>query len=123
MGMHVCILSEYHHRHGKLEVMPDRIATLKSMLESEPNDTFCLYGLAMEYSRLGQFPQAVAWFDQTLTVDPDYLYAYFHKARCQEQAGDTAAAADTLRQGVERAQSADDAKAFNELAAYLDQLT
>jgi tetratricopeptide (TPR) repeat protein len=77
----------------------------------------------MEYSRLGQFPQAVAWFDQTLTVDPDYLYAYFHKARCQEQAGDTAAAADTLRQGVERAQSADDAKALNELAAYLDQLT
>ena len=34
--------------------MPDRIATLKSMLESEPNDTFCLYGLAMEHARLGQ---------------------------------------------------------------------
>jgi tetratricopeptide (TPR) repeat protein len=103
--------------------MPDRIATLKSMLESEPNDTFCLYGLAMEYSRLGQIPQAVAWFDQTLTVDPNYLYAYFHKARCQEQAGDSAAAAETLRQGVERAQNAEDPKALNEMSAYLDQLT
>lgn len=93
------------------------------MLESEPNDTFCLYGLAMEHARLGQMPQAIAWFDQTLTVDPEYLYAYFHKARCQEQAGDVEAAAQTLRRGVEHAQEAGDTKALSELAGYLDQLT
>jgi tetratricopeptide (TPR) repeat protein len=93
------------------------------MLESEPDDAFCMYGLAMEHARLGRLQEAVAWFDQTLSVDPENCYAYFHKARCQEQAGDVEAAAATLQEGLERAQSQGDAKAAGEIAAYLDQLT
>src|SRR5262245_45301587 len=102
--------------------MTDRISKLKSMLESEPNDAFCMYGLAMEHARLGHLQEAVAWFDQTLIVDPDQCYAYFHKARCQEQSGDVAGAAATLREGLERAQALSDGKAAGELEAYLDQL-
>ena len=103
--------------------MSDRIAKLKSMLESEPDDAFCMYGLAMEHARLGRLQEAVAWFDQTLIVDPEQCYAYFHKARCQEQAGDVEAAVTTLQEGLQRAQSIGDAKALGEIAAYLDQLT
>mgnify|MGYP003575014090 CR=1 FL=1 len=102
--------------------MTDRIAKLKSMLEAEPDDAFCMYGLAMEHARLGRMQEAVAWFDQTLSVDPDHCYAYFHKAKVQERAGDVEAATATLREGLERARSIGDGKAAGELEAYLDQL-
>ena len=52
--------------------MADRIAQLKSLLQSEPRDTFCLYGLAMEYSKAGRVDEAIGFFDRTLAVDPHY---------------------------------------------------
>lgn len=103
--------------------MPDRISQLQSLLQAEPNDPFCLYGLAMEHARLGRHDEAVAWFDRTLAADPNYCYAYFHKAKSQEQAGDLPAAAATLRAGLGRSKSAGDAKAAGEIAAYLDEIS
>lgn len=100
--------------------MPDRIAQLKAMLESDPNDTFCLYGLGMEYARLGQHQQAMAWFDRAIDADPSYSYAYFHKAKSQEAAGDLAGAQTTLRDGLEMAKGLGDAKAASEIGALLD---
>ena len=102
--------------------MADRIAQLQSILQSEPNDAFCLYGLAMEYAKAGQHGLAIEFFDKTLAVDPDYLYGYFHKAKSQEEAGDRFAACSTLRAGLQRAKAGGDAKAANEISGYLDQL-
>ena len=102
--------------------MADRIAQLKSLLQSEPRDTFCLYGLAMEYSKAGRVDEAIGFFDRTLAVDPHYCYAYFHKAKCQEESGDLDAARATLREGLTQAKKVGDAKASSELAAYLDEL-
>jgi tetratricopeptide (TPR) repeat protein len=104
------------------DTMPDRIAQLKAMLESEPNDPFCLYGMAMEYAKLGQDQSATSWFDLAIAADPDYTYAYYHKAKSQEAVGDARGAAATLREGMERARLAGDAKALNEIGAYLDEL-
>jgi tetratricopeptide (TPR) repeat protein len=100
----------------------DRIEQLKSLLAADPGDAFCLYGLAMEYSKAHQFDLALQHFDLTLIADPDYCYAYFHKAKCQEQAGDRAGAMATLRQGLVRARIASDMKAMSEIGAYLDEL-
>jgi hypothetical protein len=36
------------------------------MLEAEPNDPFCLYGLAQEFGKGGRFDEAVAMYDRTL---------------------------------------------------------
>ena len=102
--------------------MTDRIAQLKAMLQSEPNDPFCLYGLAMEYAKMGQHQSATSWFDLAIDADPDYTYAYYHKAKSQEAAGDLPGAAATLREGMDRARISGDAKALNEIAAYLDEL-
>lgn len=102
--------------------MPDRIAQLKAMLESEPNDPFCLYGMAMEYAKMGQHQSATSWFDLAINADPTYTYAYYHKAKSQEAAGDVRGAAATLREGIERARTAGDTKAINEIGAYLDEL-
>jgi Tfp pilus assembly protein PilF len=111
-------------RQGKSEaILADRIAQLNAMLQAEPNDTFCLYGLAMEYAKSGRISEAIEQFDRTLTIDPNYCYAYFHKAKAQEEIGQNEAAAMTLREGLQRAKSVGDVKAANEIGAYLDELT
>jgi tetratricopeptide (TPR) repeat protein len=103
--------------------MPDRIQQLQAILEREPGDAFCLYGLAMEYAKLGRSEEAIAFFDRTLAANPDDAYAYFHKAKTLEQAGDTAAARQTLERGLEVARRISDMKAVSEIAAYLDELS
>lgn len=98
------------------------IQQLTKLLEAEPNDPFLLYGIAQEHLRLGDFDQAVAWFDRTIAADPAHGYAYFHKARAHEQAGRTAHAAETVRAGIAVARSVGDQKAWSELSGYLDEL-
>lgn len=102
--------------------MADRIEQLKKLLAAEPNDTFCMYGLAIEHAKRGETASAVEWFDHTLKVDPDYCYAYFHKAKAQNDAGETAAAVNTLRDGLAQARACRDLKAAGEIEAFLDEL-
>lgn len=102
---------------------PDRLTQLLSILESEPNDAFCLYGVAQEYVRRGESLVAVAWFDRCLAADPGHCYAYYHKAKALEDAGREADAVATLRLGLAQAKAARDGQAISEIAAYLDQLT
>ena len=103
--------------------MADRIAQLNSILKADPKDTFCLYGLAMEYAKAGQSAQAIEFFDRTIALDPDYHYAYFHKAKTLEEMGEVEAARTTLRAGLQQAQTSGEVKAANEIAGLLDELT
>lgn len=101
----------------------DRIDKLTRLLEAEPNDAFCLYGLAQEYGKVGRFEEAVAMYDRTLSADPDTFYAYFHKARCLDELGRREEAIATLRAGLQRSSVAGDAKAASEIRGLLDELT
>ncbi len=95
--------------------MTDRLAKLEKLLALDPNDTFVLYGLAQEYGKMGDLAKAVSFYDRTLAADPAYCYAYFHKARAQQAAGDLASARQTVADGVRAAHRAGDGKALNEL--------
>lgn len=100
-----------------------RIELLQKMLEENPADAFCRYGMAQEYLKAGDYDAAVAWFDKTIESDIDYCYAYYHKARALEQAGRIDDATATLRCGLVRAKASGDSHAASEIAAFLDQLT
>ena len=63
-----------------------RIELLQKMLEQDPTDAFCRYGLAQEHLKEGNIDAAIEWFDRTIEADRDYCYAYYHKARALEQA-------------------------------------
>ena len=102
--------------------MADRIEALLRLLQDEPDDTFCLYGLGQEYARAGDLERAIAYYDQTISVDPDYCYAYFHKARAQEHKGDPGGARCTLEAGLEHARSSGDDHAADEIQALLATL-
>ncbi len=100
-----------------------RIELLQKMLEENPTDAFCRYGMAQEYLKAGNLDTAVLWFDKTIESDIDYCYAYYHKARALEQAGRLNDAIETLRIGLGRAKASGDAHAISEIHSFLDQLT
>jgi tetratricopeptide (TPR) repeat protein len=75
----------------------DRLAQLLKLLEADPADAFCLYGVAQEYARRGNADEAVRWYDRCLGVDPLYCYAYFHKAKALEELDRVSDAVATLR--------------------------
>jgi len=99
---------------GNNPAMPS-IAQLEKLLDDSAPDPFVLYGLAQEYSKLRDFPRAFEYYDRCLSVDPDYCYAYYHKARAQANAGDTAAALLTITAGIAAAKRAGDGHAASEL--------
>ena len=49
----------------------DRIAALNEVLTEHPKDAFARYGLAMEYSKQGDFDRALAEFAILLENHPD----------------------------------------------------
>lgn len=101
----------------------DRLGKLLRMLEAEPSDPFCLYGIAQEHARAGRHAEAVAWYDRTIAADPSHSYAYFHRAKSLEAEGRDGEARETLRAGIDAARRGGDRHALSELSAYLDELT
>jgi tetratricopeptide (TPR) repeat protein len=98
------------------------IAQLETLLQADPQDPFVLYGLAQEYAKRGDTALAVSFYDRCLSADPSYLYAYYHKARAQQHAGQTQEALATVKAGMEQAKRTQDAHAAGELSTLMDEL-
>ena len=100
----------------------DRMRRLQQMLEKSPNDTFLLYGVAMEHKNAGELPQAIEYFNRVVQIDPGYCYAYHQRGLAHEMAGDVDAARQAYREGVAAAAKKGDAHAQGEIQAALDLL-
>lgn len=99
-----------------------RIDQLHRLHEADPQDADVLYMLAQEHAKEGGHDEAVEWYDRCIEAKPDYLYAYFHKARSLQAAGDAEAALDAASEGLERANQTSDAKAISELTGLVEEL-
>lgn len=104
--------------------MPDesRVATLKEILEGNPDDTFARYALGMEYSGSGETDAALAEFRRLLTAHPDYTNAYFMAAQALARAERSGEAKTMLQQGIECARRTRNQHALSEMEAMLDEL-
>lgn len=102
--------------------MSDRLIQLNRLRQADPHDPDVLYMIAQEHAKQGDTAAALAAYDECLALDPNYLYAYFHKARTFEAAERLAEAVDTLRLGVHHARVRGDGKALSELQGYLDAI-
>ena len=101
---------------------PDRLNLLLQFLEKNPGDAFARYGLAMEYSRVGQTETALDQYRKLLELHPDYTNGYFMAAQTLERAGRTAEAKTMLENGIAAAQRAGNQHALREMSAMLDEL-
>jgi tetratricopeptide (TPR) repeat protein len=73
----------------------ERLSKLLALHAAEPNDGFVLYGLAQECQKLGQFDEAIRWYDRAIDADPKQCYAFFHKAKALEAAKRSSEVAST----------------------------
>ncbi len=99
-----------------------RMSKLQAMLQKQPDDTFLLYGLAMEYKKAGDPAKAVEHFDRVIALDPGYCYAYHQKGLVHESQGDTDAAKQAYRDGIQAAIKKGDDHARGEIEAALSMI-
>ncbi|MFO0948235.1 MAG: tetratricopeptide repeat protein [Planctomycetota bacterium] len=101
---------------------PDRKAQIESLLAQSPNDTFLLYGLAMEYLKEGNAAEGIARLKHVADVNPNYPAAYFQLGQILSQQGETDEARDWLTRGVTVAQKIGDHHAAGEMEQFLMML-
>lgn len=100
----------------------ERLEQLTKMLEQEPDDTFLIYGLALEHKKLGDDTRAIELLDRVIFLDPGYCYAYYQKGMAFESAGEPNAAKSAYRAGIDAAKKKGDAHAQSELEAALSMI-
>jgi tetratricopeptide (TPR) repeat protein len=100
----------------------DRIAMLNEVLAQNPDDAFARYGLAMEFSKLGDVERALAEFGKLLSASPDYTPGYFMAAQTLARVGRVDEAKHMLNDGIACANRTGNAHAQSEMQAMLDDL-
>ena len=95
---------------------------LQQMLERQPDDPFLLYGMAMEHKKGGDAAAALEYFGRVTQRDPNYCYAYYQRGLVHESQGDTEAARQAYRDGIQAADRSGDAHARGELEAAMEML-
>lgn len=101
----------------------DRIAQLKSFLESSPNDSFLKHALALEYIKIQEDGNARNVFEELLEKEPNYVGSYYHLGKLLERIGETNAAIAVYEKGMYIAWEEKDMHAYNELQAAHEDLT
>lgn len=71
------------------------------MLESEPENTMVMFGLAKEYEKLGQFYEVIDVLEKYLSIADDEGNAYGTLATAYDKTGQREKAIETLNKGVE----------------------
>jgi predicted Zn-dependent protease len=100
----------------------DRIATLNEILTENPKDAFARYGLAMEYSKQGDFDRALAEFSILLENHADYTAGYFMAAQTLVRAERVEDAKKMLHDGISSARRTGNLHAQSEMEALLAEL-
>jgi Tfp pilus assembly protein PilF len=99
-----------------------RIPLLKGFIESDPNDSFSRYALALEYVKANQQNEAVREFETLTQRTPDYLATYFQLGKLYQQLNRVHDAEKTFRTGITVAIKTRDDHTRSELESALEQL-
>jgi predicted Zn-dependent protease len=100
----------------------DRIAALNEILTENPKDAFARYGLAVEYSKQGDFDRALAEFSILLEGHPEYTAGYFMAAQTLLKAERVEDAKKMLQNGIASARRTGNLHAQSEMEALLADL-
>lgn len=102
--------------------MKNRLEGLLKFYESDPKDTFTLYGIALEYISLKDFERAEMFFQKIFEVDAKYIPAYMQYALLKSNLGETEKAKELFIKGISVAKEVGDTHAAVEMEEFLDEL-
>ncbi|HSH66614.1 MAG TPA: hypothetical protein VLB84_12685 [Bacteroidia bacterium] len=99
-----------------------RLEQLKKMLETEPNDSFLNYALALEHARVNEITEAIRLIEEIIARDANYLGAYYQLGKYYELSSNPAKAIEIYKKGIELAKQQKNRKTQLELNEALLQL-
>lgn len=122
-NMHILVPIRPHVVDFFVMTEPNRLEMLNQFLEQNPNDAFARYGLALEYSKLGQTDTALQQFNKLLELHPDYTSGYFMAAQTLARAERNVEAKAMLQKGIESARRTGNRHALSEMSAMLEEIS
>lgn len=102
--------------------MPERLEALLRFYEKDPNDSFVIYGLALEYISRKEFDKGEEYLQILIKNDPKYVPAYMQYARLKENLNLIEDAKKLYRMGINAARQVGDKEAVKEMEEFLDEL-
>lgn len=90
------------------------------MLESDPDNTMVMFGLAKEYEKLGQHGDVIELLETYIARSDDEGNAYGMLAKAYEQSGDREKAIETYQKGIDVAMAHGHPSMANEYKMTLD---
>lgn len=99
-----------------------RFEKLKETLQSDPDNAFARYGLALELVNSGDLNEAWKNFEYLLNNNPDYLPTYYQAGMILHQLERKAEARKIFISGIELASNQADSHTQNELQNALEEL-
>ena len=81
--------------------MQNRIEVFRQMLESDPDNTMVMFGLAKEYEKLGQHQEIIDILETYLAKADDEGNAYGVLAKAYDQSGNREKAIETYKKGID----------------------
>ena len=93
---------------------PDRVKQLEKFLQEDPNDSFSIYALALEYLPSNKL-KSEELFNNLLKNHPDYIGTYYHAAALQSELGNIEKAETIYTNGISKAKELNEAHALREL--------
>jgi Tfp pilus assembly protein PilF len=102
--------------------MSSRLVSLLEMLEKEPDDSFLMYAVALEYISAGDLYEAEKFLKKLIAADPGYTAAYMQYAQLKEKQDKIDEAKELYKKGIDAANKAGDKKTAKEMEDFLNDL-
>ena len=98
-----------------------RLEVLLKFLEEDPEDTFTIYALALEYANTDE-NKALEYYNLLLTDHESYIPTYYHAGKLYQKMGKLSEAESIYKKGMELSQKAHNFHAYDELHGAYNQL-
>lgn len=95
---------------------------LTQMLQSDVNDIFLNYALAMAMLSEGDDDAGINQLQRVIEINPEYVPAHFQKGQALARAGRTEEAREVLQRGILVARKVRDHHAEGEMTGFLESL-
>ncbi|MCH7972679.1 MAG: hypothetical protein IH949_02100 [Bacteroidetes bacterium] len=102
--------------------MNDRLNGLLELYKKEPDDSFLIYGIALEYKSKRNYTEAENYFKLLLEKDPTYVPVYMQFAILKEEINEISKAKELYTEGIKIAKQKGDTHAAQEMEDFLDEL-